>query len=236
MKKIHSKSPCCNAVVYRFGLRRRQCKACKRTWRIRKKKRGRKVLRIHPNPHATVILKRQSIANRANSSSSSYGQIRLRHKRNLEQILKHVPPPSIPDGELIAIIDGWHFYLKGEKHIVYLILLRSVADNIAVITEPLVFPGQEKVGQWKQAFDEIPIETRKRIKAVVSDGVTGIENFAVRQGWVMQRCHFHLIATLQKLRGKRPSTTNKTLREEIYQMVRLILITTDNNETQKIIK
>lgn len=235
MNKIHSKSPCCNAVVYRFGSRRRQCRACKKTWRIRKKKRGRKPLRIQPNPHATVILKRQSIANRARKSCLSFGQIRLRHERNLQQILKHASPPTIPVGELIAIIDGWHFYLKGQKHVIYLILLRSVTDNLAVITEPVIFSGQERVGQWKQAFERIPTETRKRIKAVISDGITGIEKFAVEQCWVIQRCHFHLIATLQKLRGKCPNTTNRTLREEIYQTVLAILIVADNTEARKLL-
>lgn len=235
MKKIHSKSPCCNAVTYRFGNRRRQCKACKKTWRIRVKKRGRKPLRVHSSPHATVILKRQSLANRAKRSHLSYGQIRLRHKRNLQQILKQIPPPAFPNGKLIAIIDGWHFYLKGEKYVIYLILLRSVNNNLAIITEPIIFSGQERVGQWKQAFDKLPAEVRKRIKAVVSDGVTGIDNFATKQDWVVQRCHFHLIATLQKMRGRRSSrASNVTLREEIYQTV-LLILTVNNNEAQKLL-
>src|SRR3990167_1503103 len=45
MKKLHAKSPCCRARVVKFGARRRQCAFCKKTWRLRKKKRGRSRLR-----------------------------------------------------------------------------------------------------------------------------------------------------------------------------------------------
>jgi len=53
MAPLHAKSLCCGAQVRRFGRRRRQCTLCKRTWRIRQKKRGRTCTR-----HTQVLLKR----------------------------------------------------------------------------------------------------------------------------------------------------------------------------------
>src|SRR5512145_827961 len=56
MHSWHAKSPCCRAKIYHFGSRRRQCSHCKRTWRIRNKRRGRKPRRTHPRSLKTVFL------------------------------------------------------------------------------------------------------------------------------------------------------------------------------------
>ena len=45
MKKLHAKSPCCSADAVRFGKRRKQYAEYKKTWRIRKKQRGRDWIR-----------------------------------------------------------------------------------------------------------------------------------------------------------------------------------------------
>lgn len=237
MKKIHSKSSCSHAKTIRYGGRRRQCVLCKHTWRIRKKKRGRKRLRVHPNLDSTVIAKRQSLVHRSKLSKRSYGQIRLRHELNLKQILKTTRPPTAPPGPLIAVIDGWCFYPKGERHVVYLILLRPVNSNNATIMEPTIIPGWECCTRWEQVLLQLPADVRKRIKALVVDGITGVECLANEWGWVVQRCHFHQIAMLQSLRGKRWSTVKqKGLREKIYQNALTMLHTPDEEEAQRLYK
>lgn len=235
MKKIHSKSSCCHAKIYRFGGRRRQCSVCKHTWRIRLKKRGRKRLRVHPNLDSTVITKRQSLLHRAKIYKRSYDQIRLRHERNLEQLLKRTPPPKAPSGPLIAVIDGWCFYLKGQRHVVYSILLRPVKGKYATVMEPTILPGWESKKRWESVLLQLPQDVRRRIKALVVDGITGVECLASEWGWVVQRCHFHQIAMIQTLRGTRWSTVQqKALREQIYQNVLAMLRTPNESQAHEL--
>lgn len=56
MHSWHAKSPCCRAKIHHFGSRRHQCSYCKRTWRIRNKRRGRKPRRAHPQSLKAVFL------------------------------------------------------------------------------------------------------------------------------------------------------------------------------------
>jgi transposase-like protein len=46
MNKLQGKSPYCQAKIYKIGGKRRQCSECKKTWKIRQKKRGRKAKRV----------------------------------------------------------------------------------------------------------------------------------------------------------------------------------------------
>ena len=74
---------------------------------------------------------------------------------------------------------------------------------------------------------EIPRGIKKRIIALVSDGIRGGAWLAKEQGWRQQRCHFHLIAELQKIRGKRKRLIGRSIREKIYRIVRMLLTTND---------
>ncbi len=224
MNKLHAKSPCCKAKVYHFGQRRRQCSVCKKTWRIRVKKRGRKTIRIHPDIKLTVIRRKESLRHKAERLGKNRERIRRKHARNLEMLLKRLPKPEPPSGELIVIIDGWALYFKKKRHILYMVLLRPINSNQAVVMEPILLPGHEKKGSWEYVLKKLPLSVRKRIKAIVLDGITGVECLAQNWGWVVQRCHFHQISMLQTLRGRRWSTVkNKELREQIYQNVIQIL-------------
>ncbi len=49
--------------IYHFGSRRRQCSQCKRTWRIRKKRRGRKPQRARPRSDASSVYGRTHTEN-----------------------------------------------------------------------------------------------------------------------------------------------------------------------------
>ena len=57
MHSWHAKSRCCRAKIYHFGSRhRRQCSQCKRTWRIRKKRAGRKRHRMRAGALKAVFV------------------------------------------------------------------------------------------------------------------------------------------------------------------------------------
>ena len=235
MKTLHSKSLCCGAKVYRFGGRRRQCAKCHKTWRIRAKKRGRKLVRVHPNIKQTVITRRESLRQWADRGGKGREVVRRRHRRNLEALLKRLPKMRAPNGPLIAVIDGWCIYPKGQRHIVYLILLRPVKGKYATIMEPVILPGWEGKQRWEKVLRSLPPDVLKRIKALVVDGITGVECLANDWGWVVQRCHFHQIAMVQTLRGNRWGTVKqKPLREQIYQNVLNMLRTPDEIEAQEL--
>lgn len=235
MKTIHTKSPCCKAKIYIFGDRRRQCSVCKKTWRIRIKKRGRKIIRVHPSIQATVIKRKESLRNKAKRLNKSRELIRRRHKRNLDLLLKTVQKPKAPKGQLIAVIDGWCTYFRKQRYVLYLILLRSVKGKKAIVMEPLLLPDWEHKDKWAYAFNQLPQSVRNRIKAVVLDGLTGLECLAQAWGLVVQRCHFHQLSALQSMRGRKWSTIkHKEFREQIYQNVVKILRTNDNKLADKL--
>lgn len=224
MKTLHSKSPCCKGIIHRFGQRRRQCSLCEKTWRIRLKKRGRKQRRLHPSVSHTVLERGESLRHQAKRLRKNRECLRRKHRRNLEHLLKRLPKPVAPGGSLIAVVDGWAVTIRGERYTVYLILLRSVAGTCAAVMDPYIAKGYEHLPCWKDAFDELPDETKKRICALVSDGLTGMHALAREYGWTYQRCHFHLLKMMQSLRGKRWSTVkHKSLRERMYQMIVTIL-------------
>lgn len=237
MKTLRTKSPCCKAKVYHFGHRRRQCSLCKKTWRIRKKKQGRKSIRVHPSFESTVIERKESLRHKAKRLDKNREQVRRRHARNLELLLEKLPLPKAPRGNLIMIIDGWSLYFKKKCFVLYLILLRSVNSKKAIVMEPCLLPGYEKKSGWEYVLNQLSLSVQKRIKAIVLDGITGVECLAQEWGWIVQRCHFHQLSTLQSLRGKRWSTVkHKELREEIYQNVVKILKTTSENKAKILVR
>lgn len=237
MKTLHAKSPCCRRKIYRFGNRRRQCAICKKTWRIRKKKVGRKQIRVHPSIELTVLERRESLRHKAKRCNKGRELIRRRHERNLDILLRKLPKSVAPRGSLIAVIDGLAIRLNKQHFTLYQILLRSVKERHAIPMEPVILSGWEHKDKWDYTFKSLPVSVQKRIKAVVSDGIVGIEPLIQRKGWIIQRCHFHLLKMLQSLRGKRWSTvTHKFLREEIYQSVLKALATADKQEAERLLE
>ena len=64
----------------------------------------------------------------------------------------------------------------------------------------------------------------RRIRASVSDEVSGIIKLGTSQGWIVQLCHFHLISRLQNCRGRRNRRLHgRPLREALYQLTRQAL-------------
>lgn len=220
MKRIHVKSACCGAKVQRNSGSRRRCSACGKTWRIRPKKRGRKQVRVHANINTTVIARGESIRKKAVRTGKSKSTLARRHATNLSELLRTLPEPKAPKGDLIAVVDGMIVTLQGKRHTVYLILLRPLTDTRATLMEPLILKGHETTAGWRQALLTLEPECQKRIKALVSDGHTGLKLIVREYGWVHQRCHFHLLKDIQSVRGKRwGRVTHKELREKMYQLI-----------------
>jgi len=225
MKKIQTNSPCCGAKIHNYGNRRRQCSKCKKTWRIYKKKTGRKKLRVTTSIVEDVLVRGETITQRSKRGKLSQHQYKLRYHRALEQHNKQWFP-QIPKGKLILLVDGlWVLCEKKQRHIIYLMAVRPINDTKAVLLPPILMYGGEIGKRWEIALNSIPQEVSNSIVALVCDGITGLQNSARRRNWIVQRCNFHCIQVIRKFRGRVNSTVgNRVLREDLYQSIRQAMI------------
>jgi hypothetical protein len=231
MKKIHAKSPCCGAKIIRFGERRKQCTQCHKTWRKRKKKRGRKQKRVSK----TIVEKYFS-----NTLPSFYGkakergaktdsdEYRLQKSRDL--FLRTTDYPDFPEnGPLILIADAKRKKICGKMTTVYIILVRAVSETTAVVHRPHVEEGTESVAGWDRAFDTLPESVKNRVLALVCDGHRGLVYSSKWRGWKLQRCHFHLLKSLIVRRSARSTRGYAAIGTKILSLARMILITKDED-------
>lgn len=225
MKKLHEKSPCCQGQIRRFGQRRRQCVACKRTWRVWRKKRGRKKYRIsadflvgylgHQIPSLRGLAKRRSL---------SEAVLKYRLKKSRQKFVAKTPWPILPqEKQLIAIADAMVQYTQNGWHTFYFILIRATKNNQAVVAKPYIRKGTETYDGWSEALEELPHKVRSSIAALVCDGHGGLVNCARKYGWLIQRCHFHLIARLQSRRSKWRTGRHQEEGKRIYSLVKRVL-------------
>jgi hypothetical protein len=236
MKILQEKSDCCGAKIIRFGGKRRQCIACKKTWRVHPAKRGRKVLRRQRNYLDKVFRHDFFVKQLAEYSSLSVDAIYKRFNRNLAELISGRRTTRLRGQKLILLIDAEWQYFKGRLWTMYFISVKSVNSETVTILDPLMRPGKENSSVWKEALDQLPQSIKNRVVALVSDGIRGIETIAEDNNWVIQRCHFHLLLQLQKRRGKRAATPGRLVREEIYCSVRLALSETSKRRLNIICK
>ena len=229
MNKKHAKSPCCGAKTVRFGMRRRQCKQCKKTWRIRKKKRGRKERRdtisilVKFLNHKTATLASMAEARKVSSST-----MQERIAKLLDRFLMKTAWPPIPEGPLVMVADARVKYVEGGWFTGHFFFLRSIRGTDASILEPFWRPGTETTAGWRLAFDSLSPDVMGRVVALTCDGHNGLVYEARYRGWLLQRCHAHLIMRIQSRRSRWYSSQHKAEGEEIYRLVKRAL--TEPNE------
>lgn len=238
MKTKHAKSPCCQAKVYRFGKRRRQCSACKRTWSIRQKKRGRPNAYIPPNILNQIFLEKYTLSQLAQKRPDvKLVNFRHRFRQVLQRFVAKPSPQKFPAGPLILLADGLWFHFHNNPWILYLTALKSCSGKTAVFLDPILLPGKEGAFRWKQIFASIPAEPRARIRGMVVDNLNGMTTIAQQEGWVLQLCHFHLTLKLQIQRGrKKHALQGGRVREEIYQLILQALETKDETYLKNLLE
>lgn len=232
MKNLHAKSSCCGAKTLRFGERRRQCGSCQKTWRIRKKKRGRKRKR----ETETILIKYlkheiPSLRGLAESRNKSEDKLNARMIRSRDLFLKHRPWPQLPKGKnLVVIADAMVKYIDKKWITFFFVAVKKTNDNFAYLARPAVMEGSETINSWPKVFEMLPQAVRANIKALVCDGHRGLVNSAKKNDWVLQRCHFHLIARIQGRCSKWKSGRNREEGERLYALVKTALGTKDEKE------
>ena len=214
MNTKHTKSPCCGALIQHWGNRRRHCACCHKTWRIRQKKRGRKSKRVNERMVIRYLEKQlpplRVLAQQSNCKKSVL-QTKLQRslKRYIQKNQERWKRAFHQSGCLIAVADAIWYRVAGQKHTIYVILLRPIQSSRAVVCPPLILPGHEDYLSWQQAFDNLPSKFKTRILALICDGGTGLILAARSRGWLIQRCHFHLISAVQNYLTTGPRSTQR---------------------------
>ena len=199
MNTTHAKSPCCRARINKFGERRRQCNLCQKTWRIRRKRRGRKRIRVTTIRIENYLfgnsLPTAKLAQRINKNREL---VRRRLKSGLVKYLAKRSWEMPPPGNLILIADAMWQGLEGVCCTIYLCLVRPIDSDRAYILKPVIISDGESYEGWKTVLSALPDELRSRIVALVCDGHTGLLILGRNYGWHIQRCHFHVLARIYK--------------------------------------
>ena len=231
MNKKHEKSSCCRANVIRWNSKRRRCCACGKTWSVWKKRRGRKKKRTDTSL-ARAFLNREiaSLSSVARKRGCSPARMQNTLKKSRDLFTESTPWQPVPEGHLVMVADAVVEYIEGHWHTVYLMLVRAVCGTEAIILPPLIKRGTETAAGWKQAIDSLPETVEKRVVALVCDGHNGLTTEAKWRGWLLQRCHFHLLARIQSRRSRWKIARHKVEAEKIFHHVRPVLEHPDEHE------
>lgn len=237
MKTLHAKSTCCGARIYRFGGRRRQCQACGRTWRIRRKKRGRTPRRLPPAFVKRIVLGQGTLQVQARRYGLTPQGLSYHFRQELRRCLRRPPGRLIPSGDLVLLLDGLWFRFRQRPWVLYLMALKPCGADYAIFLDPVLCAGRENLLIWSALIEGIPGEIRRRIRGLVTDNLRGMKSLAHQYGWVLQLCQFHLISQLQGRRGRNKKTlTGRSIRERLYQLTRQALHVPDGPILQRTVK
>lgn len=233
MNNLHAKSPCCREKFTRYGQRRRQCSKCGGTWRIRQKKRGRKRLRDNPE-YAHRYLERSLTYQ--SSHRLTPDQFRYRIGKGQKRFLETASPvPIYPNVPCVVVVDAMINKIMGRYYTTYIVLIRPVKDNTAIIYGAYTLPGYENGHAWTHVLTErIPEGLRRQIKAIVCDGARIFPRIAAMNEWVLQRCHFHLLAALHtRLSGRRMRKRYRLVGKRLTALIRTVITSTDEAEISR---
>lgn len=197
------------------------------TWTVRPRRRGPK-----PRPHRTAALAatftgKLTLRQQAYRRHRSITAVKRRHRLALDALLQQPWRMTIPRGRLILLIDGLWWSVSGTRWVLYLRALRSLRGRRAVFLRPLLRPGPESEERWREAIVEIPRGACRRISALVSDSWRGVETVAASAGWVLQRCHAHLLRRVADVLGTRKRLRWLCGRRRAARRIRMLLTTTE---------
>ena len=203
MEIVRQKSTCCGATVRRFGGKRRQCKVCKRTWRIQPARHGPKRQRSLERRSKRVLERYRSncvgsLAALAASEEIVPSTVQKQVVRARDKMLRLSPPLPSFAAPHILLGDALTQTFAGKEYTTYLLLGRQLNSTRAVVCLVRTVLGHESGTGWQAAVATLPTAMHAQTKALVCDGHAGLTSLAQRHGWVLQRCRFHLVQSLNK--------------------------------------
>jgi hypothetical protein len=229
------KSPCCGAKVWSLSTRRRKCSKCLRRWRIRIKKRGRRKRRADHRLIDQVFLKQRSLTQLAAQRRLSRQTLSARFRNVLRSRSLELSGLTACSEQAILLVDGLWFRFKRRQWVLYLMALRPIEKNQAIFLDPVLLEGSESKRAWLKAIATIPEERRTHIRAIVGDKFSGCRTIARTNGWILQLCHFHLLAEFKGRIQRRSTTKGRFVRQEIFKLVQRALVTLDRVQLNAII-
>lgn len=141
----------------------------------------------------------------------------------LQKFNKKTLWPDVPKGPLIIVADGLIQYFEKENYTIYFILVRNISASKAFILPPYMRKGGEVTLGWHEAFAQIPNDILVRIEALVCDGHGGLIYLAKSHQWVIQRCHFHVLARIAHCASLGPLGKNERIGMRIKNLVEVVL-------------
>ncbi len=209
----------------RFGGRRRQCTLCGTTWRVWNRRRGRK--RIRGQISLIIRFLDHVIGSseaRARNKEKGVRTVQREIVRSRDLLRRITPWPTLPSGTtLILLADATVKQIGGQWYTVYCMLIRRSLDNEAWIVPPVVLPGKETNPGWKSALTTLPPAQLSFVRALVCDGHKGLIDCAKRHRWLIQRCHFHILARIQGRRSRWSCSRHREEGNRVYVAVKRVL-------------
>ena len=225
MKFLHAKSGCCRAKVRGFGKRRRQCKACGRTWTQRPRKRGRPAKRIAQDKLAKVLLKGYPLRHFARwGPAIKPGTQRYHLRRAMRAFVAKPRRLEVPEGPLVLLLDGLWASFGRQPWVLYQVAFKPCQSKTATFLDPVLLPGKEGARNWERVLDQLPETILSKVMALVVDNLGGLKGLAERRGWALQLCHFHLLLKFYgRQRMLRHALRGGKDRVLIHELVRRVL-------------
>jgi len=141
---------------------------------------------------------------------------------------------NIPLHELcIAVADAMIITTDHRTVTFYFIMVRPVTSNQAIILPPYCKSGSESWLGWQEAFALLAPDIKGSIRALVSDGHSGLLHVAKQYQWIIQRCNFHIIAKIQGRRSRWGRSRHQETGKQLYQLLHTVLTSRDEHEIQK---
>lgn len=234
MPIVHEKSPCCRGNIWRYGIRRRQCSVCKRTWSAWQRKRGRSQRR-RADGRLKTYLKGGLLSPRKQKDSNGLTRQAQSARMSLlrDKFCLNTSWPEVPGGKLVLVCDALMQSFAGSIWTLYMFWARSIAGTQAVILPPVFRPGREASrGGWSMAFAAIMDSVKNNVVALISDGAAEACRQASNHGWILQRCQFHLLMSVANYVRPGPLSRHKKLAEQIYPRIYTILYDSPEDDIQ----
>lgn len=230
-------SVCKHTKSIKFGGRRRQCVTCKQTWTVRAKKRGVKPRKNRVKDLEKTFVEKLTLVQQARRAHKSANAFSKQHAQTLTGLCDKPWPHTIPDGQLILVMDAIWFTLNEEPYTVYLTGFRQIHSDTLHFLPPILRPGYESQKQWREVLDIISEDVRHRICAVVSDSFSGAGGLAKKYGWIFQRCQAHLLLRLSTLCGDNKLAVSwREGRQEIQRLMHALMNTRDENKVSSLVE
>jgi len=163
---------------------------------------GRKRSRAQAELPRRLILENVPVREISRQQHCSTSTIYRRCRESTDRLASRPELPGLPANvDLVLIVDGLRFEIRGTHWVQYTMAFKPIDADLIHFADPVMLRGGESATNWQRVFEYIRPEPAGRVRALVADGLRGMKEVAALNGWVYQRCHFHIWALLRRWLG-----------------------------------